>query len=64
MGCVVLPAFSNSLHIIHAVTEVISLGLATTVLPVAIAGAIFHVSRYRGRFQGLIKPANHTTTNK
>lgn len=40
-----LPAFSRSLHIIHAVTEVSSLGLAITVLPAAIAGASFQVSK-------------------
>src|SRR5688572_13536879 len=37
---------------IHAVQGVSSLGLATTVLPVASAGAIFHVNRYSGRFHG------------
>lgn len=57
VGVVVLPACCINLHIIQAVTEVISLGLATTVLPAAMAGAIFQVSRYRGRFQGLIRPA-------
>lgn len=60
MGWIVFffsPASSSSLHIIQAVTEVISLGLATTVFPVATAGAIFQVRRYRGRFQGLIRPA-------
>lgn len=56
-GLGVVPACCNSLHIIQAVTEVISLGLATTVLPAARAGAIFQVSRYRGKFQGLIRPA-------
>jgi len=63
VGAGVLPACSINLHIIQAVTEVISLGLATTVLPVAIAGAIFQVRRYRGRFQGLIRPATRTTTS-
>ena len=29
-------------------------GFATTVFPAAIAGAIFQVSRYSGRFQGEI----------
>lgn len=52
-----LPAFSKSLHIIQAVTDVISLGLATTVFPHAMAGAIFQVNKYNGKFQGLIKPA-------
>lgn len=45
MGDVGLPACSISLHSIQAVTEVISLGLATTVFPAAMAGAIFQVSR-------------------
>jgi hypothetical protein len=45
---------------IHEVTDVISLGLATTVFPVAIAGAILNVNRYKGRFHGLIKPATPT----
>lgn len=40
-----LPAFSRSLHIIHAVTDVSSLGLAITVLPAARAGATFQVSK-------------------
>ena len=35
---------------------VISLGLATTQLPAAKAGAIFQVNKYRGRFQGEIQP--------
>lgn len=61
VGPVVLPACCINLHSIQAVTEVISLGLATTVLPAAIAGAIFQVRRYRGRFQGLIKPAKKHT---
>lgn len=52
-----LPACCISLHSIQAVTEVISLGLATTVFPAAMAGAIFQVSRKRGKFQGLIRPA-------
>jgi hypothetical protein len=37
---------------------VISEGLATTQLPAAIAGAIFQVKRYKGKFQGEI----HATT--
>lgn len=40
-----LPALLRSLHIIQAVTDVISLGLAMTVFPHAIAGAIFQVSK-------------------
>ena len=49
-----------SLHILlnkYAVKGVISDGFATTVLPAAIAGAIFQVNKYRGRFQGEIQPA-------
>lgn len=39
------PAVSRSLHIIQAVTDVSSLGLAMTVLPAAMAGATFQVSK-------------------
>ena len=42
---------------IQAVTGVTSLGLPTTQLPAARAGASFQVNRYSGRFQGLITPA-------
>ena len=45
---------------IHAVTEVSSLGLHTTVQPAPIAGAILNVRRYKGRFQGEISPATPT----
>ena len=38
------------------VTGVTSLGLATTQLPAASAGAIFQVNRYSGRFHGLMQP--------
>ena len=38
-----------------AVQGVISEGLATTVLPLARAGAIFQVNRYRGKFHGLMQ---------
>ena len=41
----------------YAVIGVISEGLATTVFPVAKAGAIFQVSRYNGKFQGEIHAA-------
>ena len=51
------PASFISLAIIHAVTDVISLGLHTTVLPAAIAGAILNVKRYKGRFHGEMRPA-------
>ena len=40
----------------YAVIGVISLGLATTQFPAAIAGAIFHVNKYKGKFQGEIHP--------
>ena len=40
-----------------AVTDVNSLGLHTHVQPKAMHGAIFHVSRYNGRFHGLISTA-------
>ena len=36
-----------------AVSGVVSAGLSTTVLPVARAGAIFHASISRGKFQGI-----------
>src|SRR5689334_8113699 len=39
-----------------AVYGVTSDGLATTQLPAASAGAIFHVSRYSGRFHGEMQP--------
>jgi hypothetical protein len=35
---------------------VISEGFATTTLPEASAGAIFHVNKYNGKFQGDIQP--------
>ena len=40
----------------NAVKGVISLGFATTQFPAAIAGAIFQVKRYKGKFQGEIQP--------
>ena len=48
-----------SLHICpskEAVSGVISDGFAMTQLPAAMAGAIFQVKRYKGRFQGEIHP--------
>src|SRR5690606_26533119 len=39
-----------------AVIGVTSLGFATTVFPAAIAGAIFQVNKYNGRFHGEIQP--------
>ena len=54
---VILPASLQIPANIQAVTEVISLGLATSVLPHTIAGASLKVNRYKGRFQGLIRPA-------
>lgn len=41
----------------QAETEVNSEGLQTQVLPVAMAGAIFQVSRKNGKFQGEMRPA-------
>jgi len=37
-----------------------SLGLQTQVQPNAMQGAIFHVSKYNGKFHGLIKTATPT----
>ena len=45
--------FFKSSHSIVAVVGVISLGLATMVLPIAKAGPNFHVNRYRGKFKEL-----------
>jgi len=59
-SAIYLPDSLNTLANIHEVTDVISLGLATTVFPAAIAGAILNVNRYKGRFQGHIKPATPT----
>ncbi len=39
-----------------AVKGVTSEGLATTQFPVARAGAIFQVNKYKGKFQGEIHP--------
>ena len=41
----------------NAVVGVSSDGFPITQLPAASAGAIFHVSRYSGRFQGDMHPA-------
>ena len=51
------PTSALSSASIAAVQGVSSDGLATTVLPVAMAGAIFQVNRYSGRFQGEMSPA-------
>ena len=40
----------------YAVIGVTSLGLATTQLPVASAGTIFQVNKYKGKFHGEIQP--------
>ena len=45
-----------------AVSEVNSAGLSTTVFPIASAGAIFHASISRGKFQGMICPTTPTPT--
>ena len=47
---------SNTSHNKLAVRGVSSLGLATIVLPITKAGAIFQVSKYNGRFHGVINP--------
>ena len=54
------PTLSINSERIKAVAGVISEGFATTVLPAAKAGAIFHVNKYSGRFHGEI----HATTPK
>src|SRR6266480_7540736 len=41
----------------YAVIGVNSLGLAIAVLPTAMAGAIFQLNKYSGKFHGEIKPA-------
>src|SRR5690606_12926080 len=46
------PISMHSSDSIYAVIGVISDGFATTQLPAARAGAIFHESKYSGRFQG------------
>src|SRR5262245_31741886 len=46
------PASAHTCANSVAVTGVSSLGLATTQLPAASAGAIFQVNRYSGRFHG------------
>ena len=38
----------------NAVSDVHSAGFSTTVLPIAIAGAIFHASISIGKFHGMI----------
>ncbi len=37
-----------------------SLGIATTVFPIAMAGAIFHASINNGKFHGMICPTTPT----
>lgn len=51
------PASSMACASSQAVTEVNSLGFATTVLPEASAGAILKLSKYSGKFHGLMRPA-------
>ena len=50
------PASMHNSENKKAVMGVSSEGLATTVLPEANAGAIFHVNKYKGKFQGEIQP--------
>src|SRR5213082_443091 len=51
------PASAQISHNRYAVIGVSSLGLAMAVLPTAMAGAIFQLSKYSGRFHGEINPA-------
>lgn len=51
------PRIEATLQLTNGERRYESDGLATTVLPVASAGAIFRVNRYGGRFQGEISPA-------
>ena len=48
------PHWLNTSAAIVAVHGVSSLGLATTALPIAIAGATFQVNRWNGKFHGVI----------
>ena len=58
------PAFEQSSPNKKAVIGVTSLGFATTVLPAASAGAIFHVNKYNGKFQGDIHPTTPMACRK
>ena len=51
------PALRKVSHNKYAVIEVNSLGLQTQVHPAAIHGAIFQLSKYKGKFQGTIRHA-------
>src|SRR5206468_4459361 len=51
------PASRQISHSRYAVIGVSSLGLAMAVLPTAMAGAIFQLNKYSGRFHGEINPA-------
>ena len=51
------PASLMTFASMCAVSEVISLGLQTTVQPAAMAGAILNERRYDGRFHGQMRPA-------
>src|SRR5439155_7100156 len=51
------PASTQTSHSMKAVIGVSSLGLAMAVLPTAIAGAIFQLNKYSGKFHGEINPA-------
>ena len=48
------PASSQICAKRSAVREVYSAGFSTTVLPIAMAGAIFHASIRSGKFHGMI----------
>src|SRR5205823_10878555 len=51
------PASRQSSHNKYAVIGVSSLGFAMAVFPTAMAGAIFQLNKYSGRFHGEINPA-------
>ena len=55
-----VPASTNKLQSFQAVTDVNSLGLQTTQLPAAMAGAILNVIKYKGKFHGVICPTMPT----
>src|SRR5439155_10506226 len=51
------PASCAMSQSMNAVIGVSSLGLAMAVLPTAMAGAIFQLNKYSGKFHGEINPA-------
>src|SRR5438132_195344 len=49
-----MPASTHSRPIANVVNGVYEAGLTTTVLPAAMAGAIFHAAIWMGKFHGVI----------